>query len=451
MGVLNNLSLRYKILIPGIIGVISFAVYLIVNFSASETNAKMLVQLQEAYLPVLERAAQNISYLDNIKQDLIFAATSGEQSMLDESGKISGSMKDNVKELARLDPANSGKIEAIDQALSDYLDTVVPLTKSMINGTVDMSLAQTTMKRMKNRLKELESLLSQYRVSSRAAFINEIQQVNERSRDTIVIGLLIGIASMVLLLGIAWWVAAIITSDVRNVAASLKNIASGDADLTKELQSSSKDEIGELVHWFNTFVRHLRDIISEIANSTAHLAAAAEEMSTIVDQAKTGAGYQLRETEQLATAINEMTMTIEGMARNASKAAEAAKSADKESASGKAVVSSTIATIDALVGEVERTAAAINKLDQESTNIGKVLDVIRDIADQTNLLALNAAIEAARAGEQGRGFAVVADEVRVLAQRSSQSTNEIREIIERLQSEARDAVQAPTPTCWPMP
>jgi methyl-accepting chemotaxis protein len=440
MRLLNNLSLRYKILAPGIIGVVGFAAYLIVNFSTSDVNAKMLRDVQDDKLPIVEHASQNISNLEKIKQDLMFAAASGESSMVDESEKIASAMRENIKELYKLDPDKKAKLDEINQALSEYIGTVIPLTRNIMGGKADMSQAQITMKAMKERLQGLEGLLSQYKDQSRNDFIAAVQKVSEHDKNAIFVGLVLGVITMMVLLGVAWWIAGMIASDVKSVGQSLEKIASGEADLTMQLQSMSRDEVGELVTWFNTFVKRLRGIIGEVVGSTSHLAAAAEEMSTIVDQARIGAGNQQRETEQLTAAVYEMAMSIAGMAKNASNAAEAAKIADKESTNGKAVVNSAVATINGLVEEVEKTAAAINKLEQESRNIGKVLDVIRDIADQTNLLALNAAIEAARAGEQGRGFAVVADEVRVLAQRSSQSTNEIRGIIDRLQSEARDAV-----------
>jgi len=440
MGFLKNFSLRYKIILPGVIGVIGFALYLIINYSVSIANAQMLAAVRESYFAILGRANQNVDDLVHIKQNLAFAVSTGEQSMVDAAEGIGREIQKNTQDLAKLDSKNTGRVNAISTALSDYLGAAIPLTKAMVDGSADMSQARKTIKMMNERLKELEGLLPKYREQSLDDFMGAIQEVNDRNKQALLIGVLMGVITMVILLGVAWWVSGMVTSDVKNVVNSLKEIASGDADLTQQIQSKSQDEIGDLVKWFNTFIRHLRGIVGEVVNSTAQLSTSAEEMASIVAQTRDGAEYQQRETVQLASAIHEMTMTIEGMAQNASQVAEITKLADEESAGGKEVVADTIATIEALVDEVKNTAAAIQKLEQESNNVGRVLDVIRDIADQTNLLALNAAIEAARAGEQGRGFAVVADEVRVLAQRSSQSTNDIRDIIERLQDEAHGAV-----------
>ncbi|HEB80393.1 MAG TPA: methyl-accepting chemotaxis protein [Chromatiales bacterium] len=186
---------------------------------------------------------------------------------------------------------------------------------------------------------------------------------------------------------------------------------------------------------------NLRRVIGQIMNSTAQLASATEQMSVVIEHSGKGLKRQQHETDQVATAINEMSATAQEVARNTAQAAQAAQQADAETRNGKLVATEAISAIDALAGAVGEASGVIHKLESESGNIGVVLDVIRGIAEQTNLLALNAAIEAARAGEQGRGFAVVADEVRTLASRTQKSTQEIQEMIERLQAGADNAVQ----------
>ena len=216
-------------------------------------------------------------------------------------------------------------------------------------------------------------------------------------------------------------------------------IASG--DLTQVIPAGGKDKIGELVDQIAAMRDNLRTIIGDVTGSTAQLASAAEEMSAVTEQTSQGMKQQQAETDQIATAMNEMSATVQEVARNAAAAAQSAHQADDQASKGKQVVSQTIESIDALATEVEKAGQVIHKLEGDSVSIGAVLDVIKGIAEQTNLLALNAAIEAARAGEQGRGFAVVADEVRTLAQRTQQSTQEIRKMIESLQSGAKDAVK----------
>jgi len=254
--------------------------------------------------------------------------------------------------------------------------------------------------------------------------------------------LLIGGVALLIGLLIAWYIGRSITGPISKAVEAMNDIAEGEGDLTKRLDQSGKDEIAQLSGAFNQFAERVHGIILQVSGSTAQLASAAEQMATVTQETNKGVQQQQSETEQVATAMNEMTATVQGVAHHATEASGAAKSADDEAHAGKAVVGKTISSINALADDIDNATTIINKVETDSVSISAVLEVIRGVAEQTNLLALNAAIEAARAGEQGRGFAVVADEVRTLASRTQESTREIQQVIERLQEGARQAVQA---------
>ena len=260
-----------------------------------------------------------------------------------------------------------------------------------------------------------------------------------QTRDTLV-SLLVAIGAGLLGLLLIWLTASGVTRPINSVAQMLKAIASGDGDLTQRLDYRKKDELGELVQWFNRFLDKLQPTIAQIKQSITDARGTADQSSEIARQTSEGMQVQFREIDQLATASNEMSATAHEVASSASNAAQAARGADQASQEGISIIERSTKDINALADEVSKAVAEVEALAVNSEQIGSVLEVIRSIAEQTNLLALNAAIEAARAGESGRGFAVVADEVRNLAKRTQDSVEEIRQVIERIQTGTRGVV-----------
>ncbi len=252
--------------------------------------------------------------------------------------------------------------------------------------------------------------------------------------------LLVAAAAALLGLLLIWLTATGVTRPINSVAAMLKDIASGDGDLTQRLAYAKKDELGELVNWFNRFLDKLQPTIAQIKQSITEARGTADQSSAIARQTSEGMQVQFREIDQVATASNEMSATAHDVANSASNAASAARGADQSAREGMQIIEKSTRDITTLAEEVSKAVGEVEALAVNSEQIGSVLEVIRSIAEQTNLLALNAAIEAARAGETGRGFAVVADEVRNLAKRTQDSVEEIRLVIERIQSGTRGVV-----------
>ncbi|MCK1792971.1 methyl-accepting chemotaxis protein [Pseudomonas sp. TNT19] len=258
------------------------------------------------------------------------------------------------------------------------------------------------------------------------------------SAFNLVVALLVLASGLTLLF--AWLLTNSITKPIANALDAAEAIAEG--NLTRLITVDGEDEAGRLLLAMSKMQEKLRDTLQRISGSATQLASAAEELNSVTDESARGLTQQNNEIEQAATAVNEMTSAVEEVARNAVSTSEASKNATTSAGDGRDLVQETVSAIERMSADVQSTATLIGDLANESRDIGKVLDVIRGLADQTNLLALNAAIEAARAGEAGRGFAVVADEVRALAHRTQQSTSEIERMIGSIQSGTEHAVDS---------
>jgi len=334
-------------------------------------------------------------------------------------------------------------LKAIDQALAELRALPAKLPAEYAAGLDDAVAAMGGYRDAVNQFGNAQSASEQalqHMADQGTVLLQASQEMTTsqtKVRDTAAAQaktLLMAATVLALVLGLlaAWAITRQIIIPLRQTLRAAERVASG--DLTQNLQVNRRDELGQLQASMQRMTQGLRELIGGIGDGVTQIASAAEQLSAVTEQTSAGVNNQKVETDQVATAMNQMTATVHEVARNAEQASEAALMADQQAREGDRVVGEAVAQIERLAGEVVNSSEAMNQLKAESDKIGSVLDVIKSVAQQTNLLALNAAIEAARAGEAGRGFAVVADEVRSLAQRTQQSTEEIEELIAGLQS-----------------
>lgn len=349
------------------------------------------------------------------------------------------------------DSAGQGKIEQADQALTqagqlkttikdEGYQTVLNEVSGHIAGFSE-KLAEYTdlLAQEKTVYEQLHQRAAQVVERVDQAYVAEDQSMQAELKKNSL--LIIGSSALALLVGLiaAWVITRLIVAPLRRVIRVAQQIAAGDLSATIEV--TRRDEIGQLMQAMQQMGAGLSSIVSGLQAGIEQLASSAQSLSAVTEQTNLEVSSQKEETEQVATAMNQMTATVHDVARNAEEAAQAAQTADGKVESGQQVVRQSMTRIEQLADSATSASSSIESLSAEIQNIGTVLSVIKSVAEQTNLLALNAAIEAARAGEQGRGFAVVADEVRALAKRTQQSTEEIERLVSALRSAAQSSVQ----------
>jgi methyl-accepting chemotaxis protein len=411
------------------------------------TTSKLQLQ-KAAVLEKLLRAAKSGARRKIIKghiETIANISTQNKQALQETLNILEHAESQPLQDDLLLDIANlkqdTANVVAKQSSYQDYVDSVIKIIKrgSVMSGGGYLSDEEQL------KLEEIEAQLFQYLETMQVSIDNITNRAVENVKQVQSASLFSLSALAVVSLVIGAFISKVIISNIvtpiKQLMSTLTAMAQ-DNDLTKRMNFRSKDEVGAMGDTFNVFVEKLQSLVSGIASSSEQLSTAAEETSVVSVTTNQNIAQQKNETFKVASAITEMTSTVQDVAASAEKASLAASQGDRDSNTGRQAVEDIVSSINALESEISNSTSVIRQLKTDSENIGTVLDVIKSIAEQTNLLALNAAIEAARAGEQGRGFAVVADEVRSLAQKTQDSTHEIESLISTLQLGSDNAVKS---------
>lgn len=440
MNWLNNISVKTKLMLSPVVALLGLGGVLSYQFYISSGNIERLDNLRDKGLPFVTLASDSLGQLERLQESFNTAVTIGDIDSIDSAELIYHDLQKNLDQQLRFNTSQEKNITLNKEILELFFSSTKRLSSQMIDGSIDVSTMASMAKKKQDLFNELKSFVIQQKKSAYQDFNDQIDIANESASQSSYVGNLVGAALVIVLSLVALVVMLSITRQLKNVSNSLRDMANGDGDLTLRIEQQSNDELGELVQWFNLFIEKLHGTVKQMIALEAPMTALASKLGSTAESAKADCEQQKVASQQLTSAMDELILSTSNIAESAAAAAQSTAQTDQDAQQGAVRVEGTTKSIGSLAAEITAAANVITKLQQDVDNVGGILDVIKNIADQTNLLALNAAIEAARAGEQGRGFAVVADEVRTLASRTQVSTQEIQQVIEELQSASQKAV-----------
>lgn len=440
----SRLSVFHKIML--ILGVyaISSAINFTIGIKGVNDTKSYIVNLEERIYESVQLATQNSFLLQRADEMFTQSVTAGDPEMQTLGEETVGDLLSNIDRLLTIDTSNKDLLSQIKVSAAEYLSVSSKLLNNLLSDNPDFSQLQSLGSQKSDLLSETNALLKQHKANVDTQFSSAIDGALSSSSRTLNMVTVTNVAFLILLSMLIFYIGRLFSNTVNSMKNSLADLADGSGDLNTRLKVETADELGVMTRNFNAFMDRLNEIIRKVKEVAPEVGDAANAMSGSTKHVRSVTENMSHRASEATYAMNEMAKSIEEVSQSASEASGVMQETRDESAESLKIVESTINNSRELNSQILEASERVERLVRDTGDVSTILDVISAIAEQTNLLALNAAIEAARAGEQGRGFAVVADEVRALASRTASATTEIRDVLDRLESAANETVQSMT-------